>query len=419
MLRNLNSVSPKQHRIAKLAKRWPELIFTSLAHLIDLEWLLEAYRRTRKDGAVGVDGQTAADYEADLTTNLRSLLERIHSGTYRAPPVRRVRIPKGNSSETRPIEIPTFEDKLLQRAVLMLLEPIFEQDFRDCSYGFRPGRSTHQAIDTTWKHTMDLRGGFVLEVDLRKFFDTLDHGHLRTFLQRRVRDGVVLRLIGKWLNAGVMDSGNVSYPDRGSPQGGVISPLLANVYLHYVLDEWFHNDVVPCMRARSRLVRYADDAVMIFEVESDARRVLAVLGKRCSKFGLTIHPKKTRLVDFRRPLLSPGKSGSDRSKSATFDLLGFTHYWSRSRSGHRVVKRKTMSSRLTRSVQAIDHWCKAHRHDRLVEQHAALCRKVSRTRRVLRNHGQRRVAAEFSFSGSPRVASLAQPPTPQAETGLG
>ena len=149
MLRNLNSVSPKQHRIAELAKRSPELAFTSLAHLIDLKWLLEAYRRTRKNGAVGVDGHTAADYEAELIPNLQSLLDHVHSGTYVAPPVRRVQIPKGNSSETRPIGIPTFEDKLLQRAVLMLLEPIYEQDFRDCSYGFRPGRSTHQAIDAT------------------------------------------------------------------------------------------------------------------------------------------------------------------------------------------------------------------------------------------------------------------------------
>jgi len=374
--RNLNNVSTKQHRIAELAKRSPELVFTSLAHLIDIEWLLEAYHRTRKDGATGVDGQTAADYEVNLEANLQSLLARVQSGVYRAPPVRRVRIPKGAGSEMRPIGIPTFEDKLLQRAVLMLLEPVFEQDFRDCSYGFRPGRSTHQAIGATWKQTMDLRGGFVLEVDLRKFFDTLDHGHLRTFLQQRVRDGVLSRLIGKWLNAGVMDSGNFSRPDRGSPQGGVISPLLANVYLHYVLDEWFHREVMPRMRGRAHLVRYADDAVMIFEVESDARRVLAVLGNRCSKYGLTIHPKNTRLVDFRRPLLSLDTSGRAPRKPETFDLLGFTHYWGRSRSGRRVVKRKTMSSRLTRSVQAIDRWCRAHRHDRLVDQHAALSRKI-------------------------------------------
>lgn len=375
MLSNLNTVSTKQHRIAELAKRSPELAFTSLSHLIDLEWLLEAFRRTRKDGAVGVDGQTAADYEANLIPNLQSLLIRIHSGTYRAPPVRRVQIPKPGSSETRPIGIPSFEDKLLQRAVLMLLEPIYEQDFYDCSYGFRPGRSTHQAIDATWKHAMDVKGGFVLEVDLRKFFDTLDHGHLRTFLQQRVRDGVVLRLIGKWLNAGVLESGNVSYPDQGSPQGGCISPLLANAYLHYVMDEWFHREVLPRMNARAYLVRYADDAVMIFELESDARRVMAVLGQRCSKFGLTIHPEKTRLLDFRRPLLSQDNS-REPHRSSTFDLLGFTHYWSRSRSGQRVVKRKTMSSRITRSVQAIDSWCQAHRHDRLDVQHAALCQKV-------------------------------------------
>lgn len=277
---------------------------------------------------------------------------RIHSGTYRAPPVRRVNIPKPGSSETRPIGIPSFEDKLLQRAVLMLLEPLYEQDFYDCSYGCRPGRSTHQAIDATWKHTMDVKGGLVLEVDLRKFFDTLDHSHLRTFLQQRVRDGVVLRLIGKWLNAGIMDHGNVSYPDQGSPQGGCISPILANAYLHYVMDEWFHRDVLPRMRARAFLVRYADDVVMIFELESDARRVLAVLGQRCAKYGLTIHPEKTRLIDFRRPTLARAK-GRDSSKSSTFDLLGFTHYGSRSRSGHRIVKRKTVSSRLTRSVQAL------------------------------------------------------------------
>ena len=375
MLSNLNTVSTKQHRIAELAKRSPELAFTSLSHLIDLEWLLEAFHRTRKEGAVGVDGQTAADYEANLIPNLQSLLKRLHSGAYRAPPVRRVQIPKPGSNETRPIGIPSFEDKLLQRAVLMLLEPIYEQDFYDCSYGFRPGRSTHQAIDATWKHTMDVKGGFVLEVDLRKFFDTLDHGHLRTFLQQRVRDGVVLRLIGKWLSAGVMDSGNLCYPEHGSPQGGCISPLLANAYLHYVMDAWFYRDVLPRMRGRAYLVRYADDAVMIFELESDARRVMAVLGQRCSKYGLTIHPEKTRLIDFRRPSLSPDPLRESR-KSSTFDLFGFTHYWSRSRSGQRVVKRKTMSSRMTRSIEAIDSWCRAHRHDGLAVQHAALCRKI-------------------------------------------
>lgn len=378
MLRNLESVSTKQQRIAELAKRSPELAFTSLAHLIDIEWLREAYRRTRKDGAVGIDGQTANAYEAHLEANLQSLLQRVQSGTYQAPPVRRVRIPKGSGNETRPIGIPTFEDKLLQRAILMLLEPIFETDFDEGSYGFRPGRSTHQALAAMWKHTMDVRGGWVLEVDLRKFFDTLDHGHLRTFLQRRVRDGVLNRLLGKWLKAGVMEAGQLSHPEAGSPQGGVVSPALANLYLHYVLDEWFRRDVLPRMRGRAFLVRYADDVAIVFELESDARRVLAVLEQRCSKYGLTIHPEKTRLIDFRQPAKNrTGQWGNQpNGKPETFDLLGFTHYWSRSRNGNWIVKRKTMSARLTRSVQAIDQWCRANRHDRLDDQHAVLCQKV-------------------------------------------
>jgi len=201
------------------------MAFTSLAYLMDIDWLKEAYRRTRKDGAVGVDGVTAGEYEQDLEGNLQRLLDRAKSGTYRAPPVRRVHIPKGGSTtETRPIGIPTLEDKILQRAVVMLLEPIYEQDFLDCSYGFRPGRSAHQALESFRDQLMSCRGGYVLEVDIRKFFDNLDHGHLRAFLQHRVRDGVLLRLIGKWLKAGVMEDGSVSYPDSGSPQGGVIAP---------------------------------------------------------------------------------------------------------------------------------------------------------------------------------------------------
>ena len=240
---DFETVSTRQQRIAELAKQSPQMAFTSLNQYLDLSWLYEAYRRTRKDGAVGVDGQTAADYEKDLEGNLRSLLERAKSGTYRAPPVRRTYIPKGTGGDTRPIGIPTLEDKILQRAVVMLIEPIYEQDFHDCSYGFRPGRSAHQALQSLWEQTMQSGGGWILEVDIRKFFDTLDHGHLRTLLQQRVRDGVVLRLIGKWLNAGVMEDGAISYPDAGSPQGGVISPMLANVYLHYVLDEWIARDV--------------------------------------------------------------------------------------------------------------------------------------------------------------------------------
>ena len=192
-------VSTKLQRIAMLAKEDPNRAFISLGHYIDIDLLREAYRRTRKDGATGVDGQTAAAYAANLEDNLRSLVDRARSGTYLAPPVRRVQIPKGDGKETRPIGIPTFEDKVLQRAVAMVLEAIYEQDFLDCSYGFRPGKSAHQALDTLWRQTMEMGGGFVVEVDIRKFFDTLDHARLRELLSRRVRDGVLVRLIGKWL----------------------------------------------------------------------------------------------------------------------------------------------------------------------------------------------------------------------------
>lgn len=355
------------------------MAFTSLAHLMDLEWLLEAYRRTRKDGAVGIDGQTAKEYEANLEANLRSLLERAKSGTYRAPAVRRVHIPKGTGPETRPIGIPTFEDKVLQRAVLMLLEPLFEADFCDASYGFRPGRSPHRALDATWRHTMDIRGGWVLEVDLRKFFDTLNHGHLRAFLHHRMRDGVLQRLIGKWLKAGVMEDGSVSYPPSGSPQGGVVSPMLANVYLHYVLDQWFERIVKPRLRGRARLVRFADDFAIVFERKDDARRVMAVVPQRFAKYGLTVHPEKTRLIDFRRPCdrSKDRGDGTSRGVGHSFDLLGFTHYWGHSRRGCWVVKRKTASKRLTRAVQTLSQWCRAHRHEPISVQHALLSRKIT------------------------------------------
>lgn len=370
-------VYTRQRRIAQLARQMPGKALTSLNQHLDLAWLREAYRRTRKDGAAGVDGQTAADYEQDLEGNLRSLLERAKSGTYRAPPVRRVHIPKGTGGETRPIGIPTLEDKILQRAVVMLLEPIYEEDFYDCSYGFRPKRSAHDALDSLSKQTMWGGVACILEVDIRKFFDTLDHGHLRAFLQQRVRDGVVLRLIGKWLNAGVMEDGAITHPEAGSPQGGVISPLAANVYLHYVLDEWFAREVQPRLRGRAYLVRYADDFVIGFTEAEDARRVMEVLPKRFGKHGLTIHPDKTRLVPFRKPTGErepPDSAGTGRP--GTFDFLGFTHFWARSRKGNWILKRKTAASRFTRAVRTIAQWCRFHRHDPVREQHTVLCQKL-------------------------------------------
>jgi len=351
------------------------MAFTTLAHHIDIDWLQEAYRRTRKDGAVGVDGQTAEAYAVDLEANLRSLLDRAKSGRYQAPPVRRVHIPKGTGSETRPIGIPTFEDKILQRAVAMILETVYEQDFLDCSYGFRPGRSAHQALEALRQRLMKVRGGCVIEIDIRKFFDTMDHRHLHAILRQRVRDGVLLRLIGKWLNAGVLEEGCLTHPESGSPQGGVISPILSNAYLHEVLDTWFEQMVKPRLKGRAHLIRYADDAVLVFERPGDAQRVLAVLPKRFGKYGLTLHPEKTRLVPFQG--LPPGvPPGPREDRPGTFDFLGFTHYWGRTLKGNWTVKRKTAKDRFRRSLKAISEWCRKHRHLSLPEQQSALTAKL-------------------------------------------
>ena len=375
------TVSTKLEQIAKLAREMPQVALTTLAHHIDLDWLREAYRRTRKDGATGVDRQTADEYARNLDDNLRSLRERAKSGSYVAPPVRRVHIPKaGDGSQTRPIGIPTFEDKVLQRAVTMVLEAVYEQSFLDCSYGFRPGRSAHQALRVVQSQTVKMAGKWILEVDIRNFFGTLDHRHLRDIVRKRVRDGVLLRLIGKWLNAGVMENGAIEYPEAGTPQGGCVSPILANIYLHEVLDEWFAREVVPRLAGRAILVRYADDLVIIFEHERDARRVLDVLPKRLTKYGLMLHPEKTRLIDFRRPdrraMASPDNNGDARSRPDTFNLLGFTHYWAMSRRGFWVVKQKTAADRFRRALKRIAEWCRHYRHEPVREQWTALRRKL-------------------------------------------
>lgn len=364
------SVSTKLQRIAELARQSPTMVMTTLAHHIDQPLLREAHRRTRKNGAVGVDGQTADDYAANLDENLDALESRLKSGRYKAPPVRRVRIPKGDGRKTRPIGIPTFEDKILQRAVAMVLGAVYEQDFLPCSYGFRPGRSPHDAVTALWEATMDMGGGWVLEADIESFFDTMSHQHLRSFLDQRVRDGVLRRAIDKWLKAGVLEEGALWRPDEGTPQGGVISPLLANVYLHEVLDKWFAEEVQPRLRGRATLVRYADDFVMVFNREEDARRVFDVLPKRFDKYGLRLHPEKTRLLDFRRP------RGPKPPKGRSFELLGFTHYWAKSQKGHWVVKQKTAPSRLSRAIKKVADWCKRHRHEPVAAQHRKLVAKV-------------------------------------------
>jgi RNA-directed DNA polymerase len=365
------TVSTKLERIANMAKKVPARL-TTLAHHIDIEWLREAHRRTRKDGARGIDGQSAEQYERDLDDNLKSLLDRVKAGTYRAPPVRRTYIPKGDG-EKRALGIPTYEDKVLQRAVVMILEAVYEQEFSDASYGFRPGRSAHQALGALRDAVMEMMGAWVLEVDIQKFFDSIDHEHLRGALERRIGDGAILRLIGKWLNAGVMEEGEWKHSDAGTPQGGVISPILANIFLHEVLDTWFEREVKPRMRGRAVLVRYADDFVIAFKEEQDARRVMEVLPKRFGKFGLTLHPDKTRLVRFEPP--TDTRDG-DGGGTGTFDLLGFTHFWKRSERGNWVVQVKTAKSRLTRMLKRLSEWCQQHRHRPVAEQWKTLTAKL-------------------------------------------
>src|SRR5512143_2955551 len=252
----------------------------------------------------------------------------------------------------------------------MVLEAVYEQEFHDCSYGFRPGRSAHQALQALWEALTEMKGGWVLELDIQGFFDSLDHGHLRSFLDQRVRDGVLRRTIDKWLKAGVMEDGAVSFPDSGSPQGGVISPLLANVYLHEVLDDWFEKQVRPRLAGKAVLIRYADDAVIAFSSEQDARRVMDVLPKRFGKYGLTLYPEKTRLVPFHRPSSLGG--GERGVRPGSLDLLGLTHYWGRSYRGFLVIKRHTARSRLRRALLQVALWCRANRHLPVVEQQRSL-----------------------------------------------
>ena len=373
------SISTKLSKIATLASIDSTRALTTLAHHIDLEWLYEAYRRTRKSAAPGVDGVTAKQYAENLDENLSSLLDRFKSGRYRAPAVRRVHIEKDGGKSTRPLGIPTLEDEILQRAVTMVLEPIYEQDFLDCSYGFRPGRSAHDAVSDLWKGLMSFKGCWVIDLDIAKFFDNVDRAHLNDMLDHRVRDGVIRRVIGKWLKAGVMEDGVVHQPDRGTPQGGVISPLLANLYLHEVLDVWFEQDVKPRLQKRAFMVRYADDAVLCFKSEQDARRVLEVLVKRLDRFGLSLNTDKTRVIHFvpddHRPKDSDDHEGQSHRRSS-FDFLGFTHTWQRSRKGHWVVVRRTAKDRFARALRSMWLWCRRNRHRSLVDQQRLISRKL-------------------------------------------
>ena len=365
------TVTPKLQRIAAQAARDSERVFTTLASLVDEDFLREAYRHTSKSSAPGIDGVTAEAYAEHLDENLRDLHERLRSGRYQAAPVERVWIEKEDGSQ-RPIGKPVFEDKIVQRAVAMLLEAIYEQDFLDCSYGFRPGRSPHAALHELRERCMHEGMGWIVDADVSGYFDSIDRTCLREVLRKRVNDGSILRLIGKWLRAGVMEHGELTHPETGVVQGGVISPILANIFLHHVLDEWFEREVQPRLKGRSFLTRCADDFVIGCELEADAQKIMGVLPKRFARFGLRIHPTKTTLVVFRKPKARQAAAHGN----GTCEFLGFTHYWARTRRGFWVIKRRTARKRFRRTQKALWQWCRHNRHAPLQYQYRMLCAKL-------------------------------------------
>ena len=308
-------MSPELRKVAERARREPDGRFHSLAHLLHKLALARAVGRLRANAAVGVDRVTKEMYERDLWGNLEGLVERLKAKRYRHQPIRRVHIPKDNG-KTRPLGISAFEDKVVQDAIREVLQAVYEQDFLDCSHGFRPGRRAHDAIRALHRSADQGVCNWILEADITSFFDSVDRAALLEMLRKRLADGSLLRLIGKCLNVGVLDGEEFSTPDMGTAQGSVLSPLLGNIYLHYVLDEWFERVVRPRLRGRATLVRYADDFVIAFELRSDADRVWDVLPKRMQRFGLALHPDKTRLLDFRRPPAGP--VGGERSEQLRF-----------------------------------------------------------------------------------------------------
>lgn len=338
---------------------------------MDEQLLAGAYRRIRKDAAVGVDSITKDQYGQELQKNLQDLHERMVAKKYRHQPIRRVHIPKDNG-KTRPIGISTIEDKVVQNALSEVLGTIYEQDFLDCSFGFRPGRSAHDAVRALTRAVDGGEANFILEIDVASYFDSINREKLLELIQKRVADGSILRLVSKCMHVGVLDGEEMSSPEVGTAQGSTLSPLLGNVYLHYALDVWFTEEVRPLLKGKAKLIRYADDAVFGFERQDDAENMKAVLEQRLGAFGLKLNLDKTRLLDFRPPQRSQGE-GKGRG---TFDFLGFTWYWRRTRKGRWTVACKTRSARLARAIRAAYDWCRSHLHQPVKVQHTALVRRI-------------------------------------------
>ncbi len=358
----MKTMSTVELQIAERARKFKGEALHSLYPFIDATMLRESYNKLNRHSAKGVDGKTWQQYGLELPERQDRLLEEFRTGRYKAPAIRRVYIPKDKHSR-RPLGIPTIEDKVMQESVRRVLNPIYEEDFKPFSYGFRSGRSAHQAIEYLFREVSFGKMHYIIDADIKNYFGKINHGMLRDFLDKRVKDGVIRKMIDKWLKAGIMESGNISYPNEGTPQGSVISPLLSNIYLHYVLDEWFSEQIQPLLKGKSFIVRYADDFVLGFSDKSDADRVMEVLPKRFAKHGLTLHAEKTKLID-----LNSQRGGNGRS----FDFLGFTHFLSKSKKGNKVLKRKTSSKRLTRAIMNVSNYIQKNRHMKLRDLIAAL-----------------------------------------------
>ena len=366
---NSPTVSTKLARIAEQSKRDAAMVFTTLAHLMDEDFLTEAFYQLRKDAAPGIDKMTVAEYEIGLKGRITDLHRRLVAKSYRAQPARRVWIPKSDGGQ-RGLAILVLEDKIVQRAVAMLLEAIYEPYFHGFSLGFRKGHSAHEALIYLRQQCLELGINWIIDADIQKFFDTITWEHLRVILQQRVNDGSILRLIGMWMHVGVLEAGQVVSSEEGVPQGAPISPILANIFLHVVLDDWFQKQVRPRMRGNCFLVRFADDFVAGFTLKSEAERVYQVLPKRFERYGLRIHPEKSRIVQFSRPYWKQGKG------PGSYAFLGFTHYWDKTRSGGWTIKRKTLGKRLSRFLRDIGEWCKENLHENIAEQYRILSAKL-------------------------------------------
>src|SRR5258706_9737827 len=322
------NMSPELARIAELAKEDKQRKFFSIAHLLTINALYAGFLSLRAEASAGVDGVTYKEYDVNTWEKIPVLHGKLKSGQYRAQPLKRIYIPKEDGRQ-RPISIPSLEDKIVQRATVKLLNAIYEQDFLDCSYGFRPGRSAQNALDEVFKVMSRRPISYVLEADICSYFDNIVRSQLMEMIEKRVRDGSILKLIRKWINIGVIDDGRFLVTETGTGQGQVISPLLANIYLHYVLDEWFRDVVKPRLKGEAYEIRFADDFILCFQYREDAEKVLEVLHQRLAKYGLELHPDKTRLIEFGPQALMKSEQGG--TKPATFDFLGFTHICANSR----------------------------------------------------------------------------------------